>query len=87
MACPQQNNIGAKRTEKLKKYRQLAFKTREQRPGYEKYLVPVIVGALGGGIKALKTDLFIYLFIYLSIYLIFYLKLTKLQKYSIYIYT
>ena len=29
MACPQQNNIGAKRTEKLTKYRQLAFETRE----------------------------------------------------------
>ena len=29
MACPQQNNIGAKRTEKLMKYRQLAFETKE----------------------------------------------------------
>ena len=57
MACPQQNNIGAKRTEKLKKYRRLAFETRERRPGYEIYVVPVVVGALGGGIKALKVDL------------------------------
>ena len=30
MACPQQNNIGAKRTEKLTKYRQLALGTREE---------------------------------------------------------
>ena len=29
MASPQQNNIGVKRTEKLMKYKQLAFKTRE----------------------------------------------------------
>ena len=35
MACPQQNNIGAKRTEKLTKYRQLALGTRERHPGYE----------------------------------------------------
>ena len=51
------NNIGAKRTEKLMKYRQLAFETRERRPVYEIYVVPVVVGALGGGIKALKVDL------------------------------
>ena len=57
MACPQQNNIGAKRTEKLTKYRQLAFETRERYPGYEIYVVPVVVGALGGGIKALKVNL------------------------------
>ena len=29
MACPQKNNIEAKRTEKLMKYRQLAFETKE----------------------------------------------------------
>ena len=57
MTCPQQNNIGAKRTEKLTKYRQLAFETRERRPGYKIYVVPVVVGTLGGGIKALKVDL------------------------------
>ena len=55
--CPQQNNIGAKRTKKLTKHRQLAFETRERRPGYEIYVVPVIVVVLGGGIKALKVDL------------------------------
>ena len=57
MACPQQNNIWVKRTEKLTKYRQLAFETRERCPGYKIYVVPVVVGALGGGIKALKVDL------------------------------
>ena len=39
------------------KYRQLAFETRERRPGYEIYMVPVLVGALGVGIKALNVDL------------------------------
>ena len=35
MACPQQKNIGTKTTEKLTKYRELVFETREQRPGYK----------------------------------------------------
>ena len=51
VACPQQNNIGAKGTEKLKKYRQLAFETRDRNSGYKIYVVPVVVGALGGGIR------------------------------------
>ncbi|KXJ25611.1 hypothetical protein AC249_AIPGENE6318 [Exaiptasia diaphana] len=51
MACPQQHNIEAKRMEKLTKYRQLAFELRERRPGYDVKVVPVIIGALGGGIK------------------------------------
>ena len=57
MACPQQNNIGGKRTEKLTKNRQLAFKTREPRPGYEICMVPVIIRGLGCGIKTLRVDL------------------------------
>ena len=57
MACPQQENIGAKEAEKTTKYRQIAFETRERRPGYEVYVVPVVVGALGDGIKALRFDL------------------------------
>ena len=56
MVCTQQNNIGANRTEKLTKYRQLAFEKRERRPGYAIYVVPVAVGALGGGMKALKVS-------------------------------
>ena len=54
MVFPWQNNIGVKRAEK---YRQITFETREQRPGYKVYVVPVVVGALGGGIKALRFDL------------------------------
>ena len=46
-----------KRMEKLTKYRQLAFETRERRPGYVIKVVPVIIGALGGGMKMLKTKL------------------------------
>ena len=57
MACPQQQNIDAKRMEKLTKYRQLAFETRERRPGYVIKVVPVIIGALGGGMKMLETKL------------------------------
>ena len=57
MACPQQNNIGAKRIEKLTKYRKLLLETRQRHPGYETYVVPVVVGPLGSGIKALKVDL------------------------------
>ena len=41
----------------MTKYRQFAFETRERRPGYEIYVIPVVVGALGGGIKELKVDL------------------------------
>ena len=60
MACPQQDNTGAKRTEKLTKCRQLVFKTTERHPHYEIYVVPVEVGELGVGIKALKVDLKIF---------------------------
>ena len=57
MTCPQQNNIEAKRTEKLTKYRQLALETRERRPVYKICVVLLVVGALGGSIKELKVDL------------------------------
>ena len=57
MSCPQQNKIGAKRAEKKAKNRQILFKTRERPPGYEVYVAPVKVGALGGGIKALSFNL------------------------------
>ena len=51
MACPQQANIAAKRNEKVTKYRQLAFELRERRPGYDIAIIPVVIGALGGGMK------------------------------------
>ena len=57
MACPQTPNVQTKREEKLTKYRQLAYEMRERRPGFKVYVVPVVIGALGGGIKALKADL------------------------------
>ena len=57
MGCLQQSNIGAKSAEKATKYRQTAFETRERRLGYKVYIVTVVVGALSGGIKALRVDL------------------------------
>ena len=57
MTCPQQNNIETKRIEKMTKYRQLAFETRERRPSYDVYVLPVVIGELGGGIKTLGKDL------------------------------
>ena len=57
MGCPQQQNINTKRMEKLMKYIQLAFDMRERHPGYVIKVVPVIIGALGGGMKMLKTEL------------------------------
>ena len=57
MACPQQHNIETKRLEKLTKYRQLAFEMRERRLGYEIIVVPVIIGALGGSIRKMMSDI------------------------------
>ena len=51
MACPQQQNIETKVQEKYTKYRQLAFEMRERRIGYEIFVVPLIIGALGGGVR------------------------------------
>ena len=51
MACLQENNIVAKRDKKRTKYRQLAFETKERRAGYNIYVIPVFIRALGGGIK------------------------------------
>ena len=51
MACPQQWHIEVNRLEKLTKYRQLAYKSRERHPEYEIVVVPVVIGALGGDIR------------------------------------
>ena len=40
MTCSQQWNIEAKRLEKLTKYRQLAYESRETQPEYEIMVVP-----------------------------------------------
>jgi len=57
MACPQQRNIEMKRVEKLTKYRQVAFEMRERRPGYEIVVAPLVIGALGGGMKQATVDI------------------------------
>ena len=51
IACPQENNIVTKRDEKRIKYRQLTFELRERRAEYKIYVIPVVIGALSGGIK------------------------------------
>ena len=58
MTCPQPHNIETKRLEKLTKYRQLAFEMRERRLGYEIIIVPVIIGASGGGMRKMMSDIF-----------------------------
>ena len=57
MTCPQQRNIEAKRLEKLTKYRQLAYESRERHPEYEIMVVPQVIGALGGGIRQIMVDM------------------------------
>ena len=56
MVCPQQQNTATKRLEKLTKYRQLAFETRERSAGYNVMVVPLIIGALGGGMCQIAKD-------------------------------
>ena len=51
MACPQENNTVTKGDEKRTKYRQLAFELRERRAEYKIYVIPAVIGALGGSIK------------------------------------
>ena len=57
MTCPQQSNIGATRAAKMTKHRQIAFEMGKRRPGYKVYVDPVVVEALGDGIRALRFDL------------------------------
>ena len=57
MTCPQQRNIEAKRLEKLTKYRQLTYESRERHPEYEMMVVPLVIGALGGGIRQIMVDM------------------------------
>ena len=54
MACPMEMNIEKKTIEKLQKYRQIAFETREKRRGYKVRIVPLIVGCMGGGIRRVQ---------------------------------
>ena len=57
MAYPQQQNIATKLLEKLAKYRQLASETRERCAGYNVMVVPLIIGALGGGMRQIAKDM------------------------------
>ena len=57
MVCSQQGNIEAKRFEKLTKYRQLAYESRERQPEYEIIVEPLVIGALGGGIRQIMVDM------------------------------
>ena len=57
MACPQQRNTEAKRLEKLPKYRHLAYESRERQPKYELMVAPLLIGALGGGIRQIMVDM------------------------------
>ena len=43
--------------EKLTKYTQLAYELRERRPGYKLMVIPLIIGALGGGVKSAMGEL------------------------------
>ena len=52
-----QQKIDTKRADKLTRYRQLAFEMRERRPGYTVTIVPVIIRALGGGMKKTINEL------------------------------
>ena len=52
-----QQSIDTRRRDKLTQYRQLAFEMKERRPGYTLTIVPIIIGALSGGMKKAINDL------------------------------
>ena len=54
MACSNEKNKDWKREEKMCKYQQLFFELRERRQGYMVKFVPVVIGCLGGGNKAIR---------------------------------
>ena len=57
MVCQQQANVAAKRNEKVTKYQKLAFELRKRRPGYDTTIIPIVIGAFGGGMKEMLRDL------------------------------
>ena len=57
MACPKERNIEAKSREKITKYQQLAYETREKRKNYEVNVIPLIIGSLGGGVNAIQRNI------------------------------
>ena len=40
----------------MTKYRKIAFELRKKRPGYDIAIIPVVIGALGGGMKEVLPD-------------------------------
>ena len=57
MACPNEANRDVKREEKIKKYEQLCFETRERRNGFMVKVIPIVIGCLGGGMRELKKNM------------------------------
>ena len=57
MVCTQKKNTENKRLEKGTHYRQLAFKIRERRPGFNVKVVPLVISAFGRGIKEVLKEL------------------------------
>ena len=57
MVCTQKKNIEHKRLEKGTHYRQLAFKIRERRPGFNVKVMPLVISAFGRGIKEVLKEL------------------------------
>ena len=57
MACPNEANRNVKGNEKIKRYEQLCFETKERRDGYTVKATPIVIGCLGGGMKELKSDM------------------------------
>ena len=58
MACPQERNIEMKIKEKMDKYEQLDFETKEKRMGYKAEIIPLVAGCLGEGIGRLLKNVF-----------------------------
>ena len=57
MACHQQQNIEAKKLEKLNKYKQLAHKSRVRHPEYKIMIAPMVIGALCADIGQIMVDM------------------------------
>jgi len=57
MACPMEENVEDTRRVKLDKYRQVAFEMRERRRGFKVWIVPLVIGAFGGGCERVFKEL------------------------------
>ena len=57
MTCPREQSIEEKHLEKLNKYQQLAFETRDKRLGFQVEIIPLVIGCLEGGINKLQQQM------------------------------